>query len=263
MTPLIWRDGTFVQDDPPRAGEAAWGGFTTVGCEAGRLFLWERHRERLGATLAALRPDLPVELPPVRALEELLARRSLSGPARLRVVASLARDGGAWTVGAHAAPVASCGPRVEASRLTVVRWPGIPPLADLKTVSRLPWDLARRRAAEEGFDEALLVTRDGQVLEAGVANVFALTGRRLVTPPADGRCLPGVMRAWLLEAAGRLGLEAVEEPLTLDRLLDADEVWLTGSVAGVRRVGGIDERRFGPWPVWEELRGLGVPAPGW
>ncbi len=84
-----------------------------------------------------------------------------------------------------------------------------------------------------------------------------------MTPLADGRCLPGVMRSWLLEAAPRLGLDPQEEPLSLDRLREADEVWLTGSVAGVRRVSAVAGRSWGRWPVWEHLAPLGVPAPGW
>ncbi|GEM_PF-4049415 len=42
-----------------------------------------------------------------------------------------------------------------------------------------------------------------------------------------------------------------------------ERVWLTGSVAGVRRVGSIGGRTFSAWPVWERLAVLGVPAPGW
>ncbi len=263
MEELIWRDGRLVEAEPPSAGEAAWGAFTTVGCAGGRPLLWEHHEARLEAALRVLRPDLGAGLPGLPELEELLAARGLSGPTRLRVVATLLAGGEAWTVGAHAAPAASCGPGVPPVRLAVEHWPGIPPLAALKTISRLPWDLARRKALAAGAGDALLVTRDGQVLEATVANVFALFGRRLVTPPADGRCLPGVMRAWLLEAAPRLGLDPLEEPLSLDRLREADEVWLTGSVAGVRRVSAVGERSWETWPVWERLAPLGVPAPGW
>lgn len=76
----------------------------------------------------------------------------------------------------------------------------------------------------------LLVDLDGAVLEAGWANVWLVEGRRLVTPPADGRLLPGVVRAAVPAAAERAGLEAREEAVSLERLEQAEAVLLTSSV---------------------------------
>jgi para-aminobenzoate synthetase/4-amino-4-deoxychorismate lyase len=78
----------------------------------------------------------------------------------------------------------------------------------------------------------LLVDHDhATVLEASRANLFVVEGGRLVTPPADGRILPGVTRARVLAL-----FDAREEIVSLDRLADADEVFLTGSVRGVEPV---------------------------
>jgi para-aminobenzoate synthetase/4-amino-4-deoxychorismate lyase len=66
----------------------------------------------------------------------------------------------------------------------------------------------------------------------------------VVTPPADGRLLPGVTRAQAIEVARALGLEVREEPVSLDELARADEVFLTGAVRGVepvRRCTGLAE----------------------
>ncbi len=76
----------------------------------------------------------------------------------------------------------------------------------------------------------LLVDLDGAVLEAAWANVWLLEGDRLMTPPADGRLLAGVMRAALPAVAQRAGLEASEEPVVLERLEPAEAVLLTSSV---------------------------------
>ncbi len=64
----------------------------------------------------------------------------------------------------------------------------------------------------------LLVDEHGDVLEAAWANVWLLHGGRLATPPADGRILPGVTRAMLLERAPSLGLVAHERPIALSEL---------------------------------------------
>ena len=90
----------------------------------------------------------------------------------------------------------------------------------------------RRRLAElaDGTSVALLVDRDGDVLEAAWANLWLLEGTRLVTPPTDGRLLPGVTRATLLELAPSLGLEARQEPISLARATAATEIFLTSSL---------------------------------
>ena len=78
----------------------------------------------------------------------------------------------------------------------------------------------------------LLVDLDGEVLEAAHANVWIVEGNRLLTPPLDGRLLPGTARAALL-ADPPAGLEPGEEPITLERAAAADELLLTSSLRGV------------------------------
>jgi para-aminobenzoate synthetase/4-amino-4-deoxychorismate lyase len=78
-----------------------------------------------------------------------------------------------------------------------------------------------------------LIVDDGEVLEAGWANVFAVRGGTLLTPPLDGRILPGTTRAALVALAAELGVEAVERSLRSEDLLTADETFLTGSIRGI------------------------------
>ena len=79
----------------------------------------------------------------------------------------------------------------------------------------------------------LILDTDDCVLEASRANVFVVEDGRIFTPPADGRILPGVTRRSVLDL-----LPVWEEPIVIDRLLAADEVFLSGSVRGIE-------------PVWE------------
>jgi para-aminobenzoate synthetase/4-amino-4-deoxychorismate lyase len=88
----------------------------------------------------------------------------------------------------------------------------------------------RRALAAPAGDTPLLLDRDEEVLEAAWANVWIREGERVVTPPADGRLLPGITRARLLALAPALGLTALVERVTLDRLRCADEVFVTSSL---------------------------------
>jgi para-aminobenzoate synthetase/4-amino-4-deoxychorismate lyase len=74
----------------------------------------------------------------------------------------------------------------------------------------------------------LLLDTDGDVLEAGYANIWLVEGDDLITPPADGRILPGTTRAALLTA----GRAAREERFDLARLARADAIVLTSSISG-------------------------------
>ncbi|HEY5428069.1 MAG TPA: aminotransferase class IV [Solirubrobacteraceae bacterium] len=74
----------------------------------------------------------------------------------------------------------------------------------------------RRLVERHGADPVpLLVDEHGTVLEGAWGNFWVLDGEQLITPPADGRILPGVTRAALLELAPKLGLRAREQPIAL------------------------------------------------
>ncbi|HET7589882.1 MAG TPA: aminotransferase class IV [Solirubrobacterales bacterium] len=78
-----------------------------------------------------------------------------------------------------------------------------------------------------------LIVDQGEVLEAGWANVFAVRGGTLFTPPLDGRLLPGTTRAAVLGLAAEAGIEATEQPLPPEQLPSAQETFLTGSIRGI------------------------------
>ena len=96
-------------------------------------------------------------------------------------------------------------------------------------------------------DETLLVLDwDDTLLEASRANAFAVFGGALLTPPVDGRILPGIARARALDIAARAGIEVREAALRREDLTAADELFLTGSVRGVERVRAVDGTALDP-----------------
>jgi para-aminobenzoate synthetase/4-amino-4-deoxychorismate lyase len=110
--------------------------------------------------------------------------------------------------------------------------------------------------AGTGPDEHLLLTDEtGELLETDRGNVFAVMDGVLLTPPADGRLLPGVTRAAVLRAAHGHGIRTGQKPLTLDELAQATEVFVTNSVAGVLPVAAVEamRRAWRPGPVTATL----------
>ena len=100
--------------------------------------------------------------------------------------------------------------------------------------------MAQDQARKAGFDDALMLNSKQRVACGTVANVFMVEGQRLITPPLEEGVLPGVTRAAVLRLANKLSLAAVEERIAEDKLMLADEVFLTNSLMGLRPVGAID-----------------------
>jgi branched-chain amino acid aminotransferase len=115
----------------------------------------------------------------------------------------------------------------------------------IKTLNYLGSALAKQEAKRQGADEALLLNQQGRVAEASVANVFVLREKNLVTPPAIDGCLEGINRGAVCELARELGFSVSERSLGRRDLLAADEVFLTGSGAGVVGVRSLDGRAIG------------------
>jgi branched-chain amino acid aminotransferase len=105
--------------------------------------------------------------------------------------------------------------------------------------------LATREARKVGAQEALIVDRDGRVVEGATSNVFFVKGGALATPPLDAGILPGITRAHVLQAAQSLGLEVTQFCPATDELCQADEVFISSSIRELLPIVTIDEATVG------------------
>lgn len=125
--------------------------------------------------------------------------------------------------------------------------------------------LAKRELKARGFDEAMFVDADGYVVECTGANLFLVKDARVVAVEHRD-ALPGITRDTLIALSG-----AQSRPVTLDELLDADEVFACGTAAEVAQISTIEDRDYGPGPVSQALgelygrvvRGQEPAHPGW
>jgi branched-chain amino acid aminotransferase/4-amino-4-deoxychorismate lyase len=114
------------------------------------------------------------------------------------------------------------------------------PTSRLKTLAYLDNVLARREAVAAGADEALMLNGAGEVACASAANLFWIDQGRLLTPRLACGVLAGVVRAQVLAAGARLGVETQEVRAGRDALRAADGVFLTSSLIGVRAACRLD-----------------------
>ena len=117
-------------------------------------------------------------------------------------------------------------------------------LCNIKTLNLIPNVLASQRAAEQGCDETVF-HRGPRVTECAHSNVSMLKDGVLRTAPTDELILPGITRKHLLALAREHGVATLEEPFTLEELLEADEVIVTSSSALCMRAESVDGRPVG------------------
>lgn len=127
---------------------------------------------------------------------------------------------------------------------------GDDPVAGHKTTAYFSRLASLREAHASGAFEALWLTYDNHVAEGAISNVFAVQGERVLTPPPETPVLPGITRATVIELAIALDIPVREQALTLQELVEADEVFLTNSLMEV-----VPVVRIGREPIGSEKPG--------
>jgi branched-chain amino acid aminotransferase len=262
--PLACVDGTVgpaEQATIPATDEGLLRGdgvFEVLRLYQGRPFALDDHLARMERSAVNLR--LPLEPDRIRAdVEALLAQ---SGPveALLRLVA---------TRGGHRLALIEPLPDLPPTlRLACVTFAPTRVLDGIKSLSYAGNMLATRLAQERGFDEALLVTPHGRVLEGPTSSFFWVHEGVLRTPPLTEHILGSITRARIIEE-----VEVVEEPCTREDLETAEEAFLASTVREVMPVTAVEQielpaegpitaeaaRKLGE-RIARELSGAGVPG---
>lgn len=117
--------------------------------------------------------------------------------------------------------------------------------------------LAVNDAFGRGFDEALLLDKDGRLAEGSGENLFVIKGGKVFTNRAEDSILLGITRDAAIEIVRELGLELEAKPLELDDLLSADEAFFTGTAAEITPIREVDGKDIGEGsrgPVTEQIQ---------
>jgi len=218
------------------------GVFEVVRVYDGRPFALPDHLDRLEHSAANLRlgwevprAELESEVP-----ELLEARGAAAFDGCLRIVLT---RGGRRLLLTEPLPA---GP--ERTRLGFVTFAPTRVLDGIKSLSYGGNMLCTRLAQERGFDEALLVTPHGRVLEAPTSTLFwADADGVLFTPPLEEHILASITRD---RVVGLLGVQ--ERACPTDTLLEASEAFLASTIREVQSVGAVEDVEFKEGPRTRE-----------
>jgi branched-chain amino acid aminotransferase len=109
-------------------------------------------------------------------------------------------------------------------------------LSGIKSCSALPYVMAAMHKKKMGWDDALILNSIGGIAEASSSNIFILKKEQLVTPSVAEGPVQGVCRRKIIESAEELGLELTKGHITPEDLYEAEEIWLSNAVSGIRWV---------------------------
>lgn len=122
-------------------------------------------------------------------------------------------------------------------------------MRDVKTVQLLPNVMAKQRALDAGFDDAIL-DDNGAVTEGTSSNIFAVKDGVLYTHPRSNKILPGITRKRIIQLAEDAGIEVVRNSFSMhDLKYSMDECFLTNANIFVRPVVQVDSHKIGDGKV--------------
>jgi len=228
-----------------------WGVFSTIRVSHGVLFEFERHFRRMTRDAAAVRAPFPSQS---KWLEESLhrlieANKAFDATLRVNVIRNkgglfqgpgIDRD---FDMVAFTTNLNAWGSSVRLGIVSDARH-AASKFAGTKVTSWIFNLNLYEEAHERGFDEVVLLNERGRVSECTSANIFAVFGNEVCTPPLNSGCLPGITRELLLNQKFVSELSIAERTLSLSDLYRADEVFITSTTRNVLPVTEIESVRL-------------------
>lgn len=218
-----------------------YGLFETMRAYNGKIFLLDRHINRLSSSAAFVGLGAAVDKIDIAGacMETLEANNLKDARIRFTVTGGEADaypwdiKGGKPTVIITARPFKAipegkykqgykiCLASIRRSKQSI--------LSNVKSTSYIGSTLAKIEATGQGADEALLLNEDGYLTEGGSSNIFFVRSSRLVTPSIQSGILPGITRELVIELAEELEISVTEGTVGVAIIRQCDEAFLTAS----------------------------------
>ncbi|MDP6303868.1 MAG: branched-chain amino acid transaminase [Candidatus Nitrosopelagicus sp.] len=116
--------------------------------------------------------------------------------------------------------------------------------------------LARMEALNSGYDEAIMLNNDGNVAEGSAENIFVVKNGKITTPPLDADILNGITRDSAIKLLKSKKIKVIEDNLKIYDLLNADEVFMTGTAAEIKSVSRVDKTKIGNGKIGDVTKEL-------
>jgi len=232
--------------------------FETIKSIQGKLLFADDHFARLWKGMSLLRFKLHKHFTPdslQNEILELLKKNSHENTARIRITI-FRGDGGLYDDINHtpeyliqtwALPEDSG--QWNSNGLVLGIYPDVKKscdiLSNLKHNNFLPYVMAALHAKEQKWNDAIILNTNGHICDSTIANVFLIKDETVFTPALEEGCIAGIMRRNILQQLKSNNIPVIEGKITVDDLMNADEIFLTNSIYNMRWVQVIGVKKYG------------------
>lgn len=234
------------------------GCFETIRINQGKIPLWRYHYERLFTSLSTLQFVLPSYFTSSFLLEKIVAlaqKNSHQQAGRIRFTV-FRGNGGLYDPENHFPhyliqtwSLEDLPPTLNTNGLVTGLYQAGMKAADafanIKSNNYLLYAMAALHVKQAQWNDALVLNHRGSIADSTIANLFVMKGNTIQTPPLTDGPVNGTMRRYLLENIHLMNYEVKEQSITAEDLQNADEVFLTNAVSGIKWVKQFEEKEYG------------------
>lgn len=232
------------------------GVFETIRVSNGKILFWEAHYFRLMSAMRIIRLTIPLAFTP-EFIEQEIFKTLENKQANARVRITVFRGNGGyyspssqevdWVI--ESVPLTESHYQLDQSSYVVDVYKDqlvmAQPLSNVKTTGKVLHVMAAIFAQENHWDSCLLLNQHKNICEAIQGNVFMVLGKQIITPPLTEGCLKGIIRGYLLEKLSKnTSFEVVERPISVYELQEANELWITNVIQGIRPVSQFRKKKY-------------------
>lgn len=269
--PIVFAQGSFMHKDKlkypfeERGMQFGDGVYEVIRIYKGKYYLLKEHIDRLYRSLSEIKINFPYDKESfTNILEDLLKRNEMKvdGKVYLQVTRGSAPrehvfpENTSPNVYAYLEPAARNLEFMKNGVSTItspdVRWKK----CHIKSLNLLPNLMAKQEAKENGCFEAIL-HKDGFVTECSASNAYFVKNGKIYTHPSTNEILLGCVRLAVERFAHDLNIPFIEEPYPVDKIHEADEVFLTSSTTEVMPIVKVDGKIIKngvPGPITRKLQ---------
>ncbi len=231
--------------------------FESMRMCSGKLMFAEQHADRLRAGMKALKIEgfaLLDEYFLKQKTSELQKKNKFNGNIRFRL--TIFREG----EGTYAPQINKYGYLLEAIPLDQPNYEinqkglivdvydeltkPIHKFSNYKTNNAMVYVMAGLFQKHNRLDEAIILNQNGFLCESTSSNIFIVYQNQIYTPALAEGCVAGVMRSVVLQLAKTHNYNIVEAQISPEILKEAEEVFVTNAVTGIRWVMGYGKKRY-------------------
>ena len=253
----FFKEGSAVLSADNRGFKFGDGLFETMKSINGHLYFIDEHFARLWQGLQVLQFKIPRHITPDLLQAEILAllkKNCHNKIARIRLTMFRA-EGGLYDVINHTPhyliqtwELPDETGTWNSNGLVLGIYPDVKKscdiLSNLKNNNFLPYAMAALQAKEQKWNDAVLLNTAGRICDTTIANIFLIKDEVIFTPALQEGCVAGVMRKNMIKLLTAGNYKIIEGKLSIDDLMNADEVFLTNSVYNLRWVQSIGDKKY-------------------